>query len=157
MSYTFHHIRTTAHSLPEHVCTFPSLPTLPPTCCCPIVVLCRCLCLCHRNARTWAVGAEFWKQLCTEHGIRPDGILEEYATEGQDRKDVFFYQADDDHYIPRAVLLDLEPRVINSIKTSPYANLYNPENIFTGGKGERACGQAGVRRRMECLRACLYY
>jgi tubulin gamma len=27
-----------------------------------------------------------------------------------DRKDVFFYQADDEHYIPRAVLLDLEPR-----------------------------------------------
>ena len=31
--------------------------------------------------------------------------------EGIDRKDVFFYQADDEHYIPRAVLLDLEPRV----------------------------------------------
>ena len=28
-----------------------------------------------------------------------------------DRKDIFFYQADDDHYVPRAVLIDLEPRV----------------------------------------------
>ena len=28
---------------------------------------------------------------------------------------VFVYQADDEHYIPRSVLLDLEPRVINSI------------------------------------------
>jgi hypothetical protein len=35
---------------------------------------------------------EFWKQLCAEHGISPQGILEEYATEGTDRKDVFFYQ-----------------------------------------------------------------
>jgi len=41
--------------------------------------------------------------------------LEEYATQGDDRKDVFFYQADDEHYIPRALLIDLEPRVINSI------------------------------------------
>lgn len=35
---------------------------------------------------------EFWKQLCLEHGISPDGTLEEYATQGGDRKDVFFYQ-----------------------------------------------------------------
>ena len=43
--------------------------------------------------------------------------MEEYATHGAgDRKDVFFYQADDDHYVPRALLLDLEPRVINTIQ-----------------------------------------
>lgn len=74
-----------------------------------------------------SVGSEFWKQLCAEHGnlmplvllrileliclvdgvvsihegISPDGTLQEYAHNGEDRKDVFFYQADDDHYIPR--------------------------------------------------------
>ena len=66
--------------------------------------------------------------------------MEEHASSdlGLDRKDVFFYQvkievtkssgnlrnfsplkhfiqADDEHYIPRSVLLDLEPRVINNI------------------------------------------
>eukprot|EP00053_Salpingoeca_punica_P004801 m.51006 g.51006 ORF g.51006 m.51006 type:complete len:462 (-) comp12950_c0_seq1:580-1965(-) len=81
------------------------------------------------------IGSEFWKQLCAEHGIRPDGILEEFATDGNDRKDVFFYQADDEHYIPRAVLVDLEPRVIERIQNSPYANLYNPENIFLSKDG----------------------
>ncbi len=56
-------------------------------------------------------------QLCLEHGISKDGVLEDYATQGAgDRKDVFFYQADDEHYVPRALLLDLEPRVINSIQ-----------------------------------------
>ena len=44
-------------------------------------------------------------------GIASEGILQDYVVEGIDRKDVFFYQADDEHYIPRAVLLDLEPRV----------------------------------------------
>lgn len=39
-----------------------------------------------------SVGFEFWKQLCAEHGISPEGIVEEFATEGTDRKDVFFYQ-----------------------------------------------------------------
>jgi tubulin gamma len=65
-----------------------------------------------------AVGFEFWKQLCQEHGINSDGYLEEFATVGGDRKDVFFYQADDDHYVPRALLLDLEPGVIKQIKSS---------------------------------------
>ena len=55
--------------------------------------------------------------------------------EGIDRKDVFFYQADDEHYIPRAVLLDLEPRVIQGILNSPYAKLYNPENIYISEDG----------------------
>ncbi len=61
------------------------------------------------------IGMEFWKHLCKEHGINQEGILEEYATSNDDRKDVFFYQADDEHYIPRALLIDMEPRVINSI------------------------------------------
>lgn len=81
------------------------------------------------------IGMEFWKLLCAEHGINQRGILEEYAAAGDDRKDVFFYQADDEHYIPRALLLDLEPRVINSIQSSDYAELYNPENIFVSKEG----------------------
>lgn len=81
------------------------------------------------------IGFEFWKRLCLEHGISPSGVLEDFATDGGDRKDVFFYQADDDHYIPRAVLLDLEPRVIHTIMTSPYAKLYNPENVYLSKDG----------------------
>lgn len=48
---------------------------------------------------------------------------------------MFFYQADDEHYIPRAVLLDLEPRVINTILNSPYSKLYNQENVFLSKNG----------------------
>jgi tubulin gamma len=81
------------------------------------------------------IGMEFWKLLCAEHGINQRGILEDYAASGDDRKDVFFYQADDEHYIPRALLLDLEPRVINSIQSSEYGDLYNPENIFLSKEG----------------------
>ncbi|KPV72709.1 uncharacterized protein RHOBADRAFT_32180 [Rhodotorula graminis WP1] len=104
------------------------------------------------------ISSEFWAQLCAEHGISPDGLLEEHpfassassalgdsasispapATPHQpyhDRKDVFFYQADDDRYIPRAVMVDLEPRVLNGIRNSPYANLYNPENFFESQDG----------------------
>ncbi|KAI1613288.1 tubulin gamma chain [Exophiala viscosa] len=82
-----------------------------------------------------AIGSKFWQQLCQEHGISRDGTLEDFATEGGDRKDVFFYQSDDTRYIPRAILVDLEPRVINSIQTGPYKNIYNPENFFVGEDG----------------------
>ena len=83
------------------------------------------------------VGTEFWRQLCAEHGIRSDGILEDYATDQSsgDRKDVFFYQADDDHYIPRALLIDLEPRVVNGIQSSTFRNFFNPENVFVSEDG----------------------
>ncbi|KAI9792663.1 MAG: gamma-tubulin [Peltula sp. TS41687] len=64
-----------------------------------------------------SVGSQFWQQLCQEHGISQDGNLEDFATEGGDRKDVFFYQ------------------VINSIQTGAYKNIYNPENFYIGKDG----------------------
>ena len=39
-----------------------------------------------------AVSSVFWQRLCAEHGLSKDGILEDWATSGNDRKDVFFYQ-----------------------------------------------------------------
>lgn len=84
------------------------------------------------------VGTEFWNQLCTEHGISMDGTCRidgASVNMFSDRKDVFFYQADDEHYVPRALLLDLEPRVINSIQTSTQRSLFNTENFFTSAHG----------------------
>jgi tubulin gamma len=76
------------------------------------------------------IGFEFWKQLCLEHAIGRDGQLEPYATPELDRKDCFFYEADDRRYMPRALLIDLEPRVIQSVKNSTFGSLFNPENFF---------------------------
>ena len=80
------------------------------------------------------IGGEFWKQLCLEHGIQPDGLARDLPPsspqsssmtnddEGgssvevspslrssghqfiDDRKDVFFYQSDDEHYSEFLVL-----------------------------------------------------
>lgn len=104
------------------------------------------------------IGGEFWKQLCLEHGINADGTLLEapstprgpsassmdYLTPQQqqqlrsskadDRKDVFFYQSDDDRYIPRALLIDLEPRVVNKLANANQ-KLFNPENFFIAQEG----------------------
>lgn len=84
------------------------------------------------------IGMEFWNKLCEEHAIDADGLVNEIALNGDDRKDVFFYESDDNHYIPRAVLVDLEEKVLNRIKNSKYKKLYNPENFFIGNDGAGA-------------------
>mmetsp|Transcript_44710 Transcript_44710/g.100945 ORF Transcript_44710/g.100945 Transcript_44710/m.100945 type:complete len:487 (+) Transcript_44710:172-1632(+) len=82
------------------------------------------------------IGTEFWKQLCREHGISEEGYLEDFAMGIDDRKDVFFYQADDGHFIPRALLLDLEPGIVkNRLQRSAHRNLFNPENVFNAESG----------------------
>ncbi|KAA8564922.1 hypothetical protein EYC84_010692 [Monilinia fructicola] len=74
-----------------------------------------------------SIGSQFWQQLCQEHGISQDGNLEEFATEGGDRKDVF----------------STKPRVLNGIQTGPYRNIYNPENFFVGKNGSGAANNWG--------------
>lgn len=73
------------------------------------------------------IGNEFWKKLCSEHKISLDGTLLEPQF---DRKDAFYYQADDSRYVPRAILLDLEPRVIGQC-----APIFNRENVFISNEG----------------------
>ena len=90
------------------------------------------------------VGSQFWQQLCQEHGISQDGNLEEFATEGGDRKDVFYYQSDDTRYIPRAILIDLEPRVRFTAPSSPTGG---------GSGGWMLIGAGGRRSSMGSRRA----
>lgn len=73
------------------------------------------------------MGNEFWRRIAGEHGIGCDGVL---GAGVEDRKDRFFYQTDDGRYIPRAVLIDLEPRVVG--QCLPF---FNTENIFVSNEG----------------------
>lgn len=75
------------------------------------------------------MGGEFWKTICREHGISGSGMLQDTRDLG-DRKDVFFYQADNNMFVPRAVLVDLEPRVI-----AQAPSFFNQENIFLSTEG----------------------
>jgi tubulin gamma len=81
------------------------------------------------------IASAFFNQITAEHGIGPEGELQDLSTEVNDRKDVFFYQADDDHYVPRAILLDLEPRVIDAVLNSKNGRIYNKENIYKSLQG----------------------
>lgn len=77
------------------------------------------------------IGVEFWRQLCFEHGIGPDGITSQHT----DYLKTFFYQTCNGNLVPRTIMLDLEPRVINGIMSSEYKDLFNPENIYIDKNG----------------------
>lgn len=78
-----------------------------------------------------------------------------------DRKDVFFYQSDDDKYIPRALLIDLEPRVVHKLAAGNTHNaqsrLFNPENVFVAQDGGGAGNNwaSGFRQGAEHHEAVL--
>jgi len=82
-----------------------------------------------------ALGLEWWNALSAEHGIGPDGFAKETEERGVDNKEVFFYQADNDRYVARGIIADLEPRVIDRVIRSEYGVLFNPENIYRSKEG----------------------
>lgn len=73
------------------------------------------------------VGNEFWRKIAGEHAIGCDGIA---GVCTDDRRDRFFYQTDDGRYIPRAVLVDLEPRVVG--QCLPF---FSTDNVFVANEG----------------------
>jgi len=51
---------------------------------------------------------------------------------------VYYNEAKGGRYVPRAVLVDLEPGTLNNIKASPYGKLYRPDNMVCGTSGAGA-------------------
>jgi tubulin beta len=70
-----------------------------------------------------------------EHGIKEDGS---YAGDNDlqlERISVYFNEASDQKYVPRTVLVDLEPGTMDNIKNSIFGNLFRPDNFVFGQNG----------------------
>ncbi|CAN0001098.1 unnamed protein product [Lampetra planeri] len=107
------------------------------------------------------IGNACWELFCLEHGIMQDGTLQDKQSQSalaaaatvaagsggssgggggaprphSDRKDAFstfFSETDAAKYVPRAVFVDLEPTVVDEIRTGPYRQLFHPEQLITG-------------------------
>jgi tubulin beta len=81
------------------------------------------------------IGARFWQTLCSEHAINPKGEYIGDKAEELERISVYFTEADAARYVPRSVLVDLEPGVIDTIQSTPYGNLFRPDNFVYGASG----------------------
>ena len=84
-------------------------------------------------------GFQFWEIISDEHGLDAMGVhsgtnkdIEELQLE---RINVYFNEASSyHHYVPRAILFDLEPGTMDSIKAGSYGHLFKPENFIFGKK-----------------------
>ncbi|KAF1569455.1 Tubulin alpha-1A chain, partial [Eudyptes schlegeli] len=80
------------------------------------------------------MGNSCWELYCLEHGIEPDGIVSPSASSGQADSSfgTFFSETGSGKYVPRAIFVDLEPTVIDEIRTGTYRMLFHPEQLISG-------------------------
>jgi tubulin beta len=78
---------------------------------------------------------QFWEIISDEHGISPNGIYEGTTDLQLERIDVYYNEAGSGKYVPRTVLVDLEPGTMDSVRSGPYGQLFRPDNFVFGQSG----------------------
>ncbi|RTE78593.1 Tubulin beta chain [Fusarium euwallaceae] len=78
------------------------------------------------------IGTNFWQTVSGEHGIDLDGAYNGTSDAQLERLNVYFNQATGNKYVPRAVLIDLEPGPLDSIRAGPMGQLFRPDNFVSG-------------------------
>ncbi|KAL1542909.1 Tubulin beta-1 chain [Salvia divinorum] len=84
------------------------------------------------------IGSKFWEVICDEHGVDPTGRYKGDGSESDtqlERINVYFNEASGGRYVPRAVLMDLEPGTMDSIRSGPYGQIFRPDNFVFGQSG----------------------
>lgn len=77
------------------------------------------------------IGNACWELYCREHGIQPDGTLREDVMDDESSSS-FFYRTARNTFVPRTVMVDLEPGVIAAIQNGEYSALFHPQNLICG-------------------------
>ncbi|KAG8179002.1 hypothetical protein JTE90_014005 [Oedothorax gibbosus] len=82
------------------------------------------------------IGSKFWEVISGEHGIDPSG---EYVGDSPlqlERIKVYYNEVSKGHkYVPRAVLVDLEPGTMDSVRSGEFGRLFRPDNFVFGQSG----------------------
>ncbi|KAI1732906.1 tubulin/FtsZ family, GTPase domain-containing protein [Ditylenchus destructor] len=77
----------------------------------------------------------FWEVISDEHGIQPDGSYKGESDLQIERINVYYNEAIGGKYVPRAILVDLEPGTMDTIRSGPYGQLFRPDNFVFGQSG----------------------
>ncbi|KAH8498807.1 hypothetical protein H0E87_017652 [Populus deltoides] len=81
------------------------------------------------------IGSKFWEVVCDEHGIDPTGKYVGTSDLQLERVNVYYNEASCGRFVPRAVLMDLEPGTMDSVRTGPYGQIFRPDNFVFGQSG----------------------
>ncbi|VDN15506.1 unnamed protein product [Dibothriocephalus latus] len=77
------------------------------------------------------IGNACWELYCLEHGLDHEGRLNGPEVEN-DSISTFFHETGNGKFVPRSVFIDLEPTVIDEIRTGSYGKLFHPEQMISG-------------------------
>ena len=77
------------------------------------------------------LGVMFW---CYNIILQPDGQMPSDKTigGGDDAFNTFFSETGAGKHVPRSVFVDLEPTVIDEVRTGTYRQLFHPEQLISG-------------------------
>ena len=78
---------------------------------------------------------QFWEIISDEHGIQPNGTYHGESELQLERINVYYNEASGGKYVPRAVLVDLEPGTMDSVRSGPFGQLFRPDNFVFGQSG----------------------
>eukprot|EP00764_Aduncisulcus_paluster_P012345 gnl/Carplike_NY0171/534_a732_3270.p1 GENE.gnl/Carplike_NY0171/534_a732_3270~~gnl/Carplike_NY0171/534_a732_3270.p1 ORF type:complete len:449 (-),score=168.41 gnl/Carplike_NY0171/534_a732_3270:95-1441(-) len=81
------------------------------------------------------IGAKFWEVISDEHGVDPAGAYDGDSDLQLERINVYYNEATGGRYVPRAVLVDLEPGTMDSVRAGPFGQLFRPDNFVFGQTG----------------------
>ncbi|XP_022635507.1 tubulin beta-8 chain-like [Vigna radiata var. radiata] len=78
------------------------------------------------------IGAKFWEVVCAEHEIDSTGRYQGNNELQLERVNVCYNEASCRRFVPRAVLMDLEPGTMDSVSSRPYGQIFRPDNFVFG-------------------------
>ncbi|TNV78663.1 hypothetical protein FGO68_gene16270 [Halteria grandinella] len=81
------------------------------------------------------IGAKFWEVISEEHGLDSKGAYHGDSDLQLQTIETFFNEARGGTYVPRAILLDLDPGSIDTVSSGQFGGLFRPDNFVYGEAG----------------------
>ncbi|XP_072870057.1 tubulin beta-8 chain-like isoform X5 [Chlorocebus sabaeus] len=81
------------------------------------------------------ISAKFWEVISDEHAIDSAGTYHGDSRLQLERIDVYYNEACGGRYVPRAVLVDLEPGTLDSVRSGPFGQIFQLTHSLGGGTG----------------------
>jgi len=78
------------------------------------------------------LGNAVWTQYCAEHKIEPNGKLSDAAEKDDKYFTTFFEETGTGQFVPRNITVDLEPTVVDDVRTGKYSQMFHPEFLLNG-------------------------
>ncbi|XP_016283902.1 tubulin beta chain-like [Monodelphis domestica] len=84
------------------------------------------------QARQCQISTKFWEVISDKHGIDPTRTYHGESNLQLERIHIYYNEATGGKYVPRAVLVDLEPGTMDSVRSGPFGQIFRPDNFVFG-------------------------